>query len=34
MPSTVKWINEPTIEANKTYQVSVLNNIAVIGGVQ
>lgn len=34
MPSTVKWINEPTIEANKTYQVSVLNNIAVIGSVQ
>ena len=34
MPSTVKWINEPSIEANKTYQVSVLNNIAVIGGVQ
>lgn len=34
MPSTVKWINEPTIEANKTYQVSVLNKIAVIGGVQ
>ena len=34
MPSTVKWVNEPTIEANKTYQVSVLNNIAVIGGVQ
>lgn len=34
MPSKVKWINEPTIEANKTYQVSVLNYIAVIGGVQ
>lgn len=34
MPSTVKWVNEPVIEANKTYQVSVLNNIAVIGGVQ
>lgn len=34
MPSTVKWINEPTIEANKTYQVSVRNYIAVIGGVQ
>lgn len=34
MPSTVKWVNEPTIEANKTYQVSVLNNIAVIGGVE
>ena len=34
MPSTVKWVNEPVIEANKTYQVSILNNIAVIGGVE
>lgn len=34
MPASVKWINEPVIEANKTYQVSILNNIAVIGGVE
>ena len=34
MSSDIKWINEPEIEANKTYQVSVLNNIAVIGGVE
>ena len=29
----VKWMNEPVIEANKTYQVSIVNRIAVIGGV-
>nr|DAN21444.1 MAG TPA_asm: FIBRITIN T4, STRUCTURAL PROTEIN, CHAPERONE.85A [Bacteriophage sp.] len=34
MPSYIKWINEPVIEANKTYQVSILNDIAVIGGVE
>ena len=34
IPSYVKWINEPEIEANRTYQVSVLNDIAVIGGVE
>lgn len=30
----VKWIQEPTsvIVANKTYQVSIVNNIAIIGG--
>ena len=33
LPSTVKWIAEPEIEANMTYQVSIVNNIAVIGGV-
>lgn len=32
MTSSVQWLNEPVIEANKTYQVSVLNNLAVIGG--
>lgn len=34
MPESIKWIKEPVIEANKTYQVSILNNIAVIGGVE
>ena len=34
MSSDIKWINEPEIEANRTYQVSVLNKIAVIGGVE
>lgn len=29
----VRWVTEePVIEANKTYQISIVNNIAVIGG--
>lgn len=32
MPSGVKWCYDPVIEAGKTYQVSVLNNLAVICG--
>ena len=32
MPESVKWIGDHTIEANKTYQVSIVNNLAVIGG--
>ena len=32
-PSSIKWVVSPTIEANKTYQVSVLRNIGVIVGV-
>lgn len=32
-PSTIKWVTEPNIAANSTYQVSIINNIAVIGGV-
>lgn len=32
VPSTVKWANgeAPTIEASKTYQVSIINNLAVV----
>lgn len=33
LPSSVKWVAEPEIEAGMTYQVSIVNNIAVIGGV-
>lgn len=33
VPETVKWVNEPNIEANKTYQVSIVNNIGIIVGV-
>lgn len=33
LPSTVTWVNTPTIEANKTYQVSIVDNIAIIVGV-
>ena len=32
LPSSVKWLNEVSIEANKTYQGSILNNCGVIGG--
>lgn len=32
VPDTVTWVNEPEIEANKTYQVSILNNIGLIVG--
>lgn len=33
LPDTIKWAIEPKIEANKTYQISILDNIAVIIGV-
>ena len=33
LPSGVKWASDNTIEAGKTYQVSVLNNMAVMAGV-
>lgn len=33
LPDTVKWANDNTIVANRIYQVSILNNIAIIGGV-
>lgn len=32
LPSTIKWVQTPTVEANKTYQVSIINNIGVIIG--
>ena len=32
-PDTVKFVQEFEVEANKTYQVSILNNIGVMGGV-
>lgn len=33
LPSTVEWVDTPTIETGKTYQVSIVNNIALIAGV-
>ena len=33
LPSEVKFINGVQIESNKVYQVSIINNIGVIGGV-
>jgi hypothetical protein len=32
LPESVKWIGGNTIEASKTYQVSIVNNIAVLRG--
>lgn len=32
LPETVKWIGDSTIEAGKTYQVSIIDNLAVLGG--
>ena len=32
VPSNIKWVQEPTIEAGKTYQVSIMNGIGVICG--
>lgn len=35
LPSSVQWMYEtPSIEENKTYQCSIVNNIAVIGGTE
>lgn len=33
LPDTIKWETIPTIEANKKYQISIVNNIALIVGV-
>lgn len=34
LPASVKWVNgTPTIDANMTYQVSIVNNIGLIVGV-
>jgi hypothetical protein len=34
LPSTVKWISDDTIESGYTYQVSIVNNLAVMGGAE
>ena len=33
LPSSVKWLETPTIESNKTYQCSIVDNIGVLLGV-
>lgn len=33
LPDTIKWETIPTIEANKKYQISIVNNVALIVGV-
>ena len=32
LPETVKWMGDNTIEAGKTYQLSIIDNLAVLGG--
>ena len=31
LPSEIKWMSAPTIQANKVYQISIVNNLAVVG---
>lgn len=31
LPADIKWLSAPNIQANKTYQVSIINNLGVIG---
>ena len=31
LPDTIEWMSEPIINANATYQLSIVNNLAVIG---
>lgn len=31
LPDTITWMSEPTINPNATYQISIINNLAVIG---
>lgn len=31
LPATIKWMKQPNISANLTYQLSIINNLAVIG---
>lgn len=33
LPPSVTWVDTPTIETGKTYQVSIVNDIAIIVGV-
>ena len=33
LPAVVEWEQEPEIESNKCYQVSIMNNIGLIVGV-
>lgn len=32
LPTNIKWIGDSEVEPNMTYQVSIVNNIAVMGG--
>lgn len=30
LPATIKWVEEPSIDANATYQISIVNNLGII----
>lgn len=33
LPSSIKWLETPTIDANKIYQCSIVDNIGILVGV-
>ena len=33
LPNTIKWLETPSIESNKTYQCSIVDNIGILVGV-
>ena len=33
LPNTIRWLETPSIEANKTYQCSIVNDIGILVGV-
>lgn len=33
LPNTIKWLETPTVEANKIYQCSIVDNVGVLLGV-
>lgn len=33
LPDIIKWLETPSIESNKTYQCSIVNNIGILAGV-
>lgn len=34
LPNTIKWMAAPNIQPNKTYQLSIINNLGVIGSYE
>ena len=33
LPSSIKWLETPTIDANKIYQCSIVDNVGLLVGV-
>lgn len=31
LPDDIAWMSAPSVQANKTYQVSIVNNLGVMG---